>query len=501
MYDYDRSYEISEADLTESIQRELANARYDSLPVAPAYIPPATTMQEVLEVQASLLPRGWATVNPSRISLQWPIGDDPDDYLVDTLLDAIGPYNADTKEAAPCLIPSTFKDGRGDRASCRVSDVDNGTMLCYDIDRGGVTADQIRNIMQATKLSCIFYHTWSSGAASGERWRILLPLSAPIPARVSYPEVWKRLARILEDLLADELGISSARLVQGQVQEQYKTGILDYLPSPVQKHILPCFPTTGRGSDKYPWGGTKPKPEFIPGIAVPVDIAKLNAQGVGERTSRSRPRGQKSGKAIPDVKPYVPNANADHITDTVYNLQPYSAKVPGVYHALDCIQHMVENGVTVEAGMRHNTLLGAVWHMYRLGFTPEDMEASATRMVLSTINKKNQSYLSNRLDEIVGQWVAAAGKAERLVSPAYNATRDSVLKQHRDLYRRYISILARHDHIVSGAGGKIDHASLAKMLGLQVEAIVKMRSILIEAGFLTMQGEGIERIYRWSSVH
>ena len=493
----------------EGLPRPVAapDRRWVGMAPIPVYVPPQRPVEAperlTLALSASILPRGYATLGAKQISLIWPLGADPDDDAVEALIDQLGPYPVESKEVAPCLIPAVFKQGKEDNRTKtgrnRASDADVGTLLTYDVDRGDLAADQIRSAIGKTGLSCVFWSTWQSGGPKGNRWRLLFPLETPVPARLTYPEIWKRLAKVLESLLAEELGVDSAWNVRGQGDLQHKHGLLDHLPSPVHKHILPCFPANGgKGSNTYPWGGVKPKPEFLPGLAVPVDLQRLKSQGLGDRASRSRPRGQESRgrKAIPEIQVYSPTPDAPHVDDTIHNLAPFSARVPGPLAALDAVSRLRRDGIEVGEGSRYLTLVGAVWHLFRLGASIEEMEVAATEIVERTKNGKDRRYLETRLVEVIAQFSRDANKAEPTVTRLMSETRDRILKQHRELYRRYLRILARHQGVLDvERGGKLDHAGIARILGLDVTAIVKMRSILAESGFLSISGEGLDRRY------
>jgi len=137
-----------------------------------------------LIVNFTYLPGGYKSAAGELLSMSWL---DFEDFCMVVHLVA-------SKEVAPCILPCTIKpNGTGSSRTKtgrrRVTDADVAHLLIGDFDHGNLDAHIVEEVAAANDIAAIIHPTWKSGGVHGQRWRVISPLAAPIPAR-DYPKVW-----------------------------------------------------------------------------------------------------------------------------------------------------------------------------------------------------------------------------------------------------------------------------------------------------------------------
>lgn len=517
---------ITEAAILTSMDRlaERVAAAASGMPsltslIGPAVAPPAPVAPPptFITITTAVHADGYAGIGQGQtFSFRWPLPDpvtgDVDPEVEDALLDEFDPLplsgDQARKETAPVMFPCTFRqDGKGDKRT-KSGDrsahaADTCGLLIFDVDRGNLQGEHIEEALKVLGSSALYWQTWQANAFNGLRWRIVVPLARPVPARKAYTAIWKTIGRSLTMALGNAAGIENPWEI---TDANGGNGLLDWsCSSAVKAAILPCYPTEGTGSSHYPWGGVRPRVTFVPGPVLDLTDGELRKLGIGDRTSRSRPReganlgGRPKGSGTTfggqPLVPYIPKPDASHVSETIDLLPAESGRTAAPLLALDAIARLRRDGVNVGQGARQSTLSGLMWQMYRLGFDYVEIENAAVEAVDRTDDKKDRKYLEGEALKLYRRFGGQCEEHEAWVSAVVKACRDRVASSHRPALRQYARVLARADHLRTGKGGQLDHEALAAVVGLHVTALTRIRGLIREAGYVSEEGESLGRRY------
>ena len=382
-----------------------------------------------------------------------------------------------SKEVAPCILPCTIKPNRMGSSRTktgrrRVSDADVAHLLIGDFDHGNLDAHLVEEVATANDIAAIIHPTWKSGGVHGQRWRVISPLAAPIPAR-EYPRVWIAWARQMERRLH--------RL--GEVRPE--RGWLDWSGKAVtQPAILPCRPSGPSDT----WGGTNPTPILVEGRGV--EVAELVRAGGSAKPSGSH-RSRQSGSE--DIQPYEGKPDAEGAVRALEKMGV--GKVPNLINSMDAVALAKRDGITTSRGRRHATLSGCCFAMFRVGEPSDNIAEMLDEVVDSTGPHKKLAHDATRLYAYFDKRARDDDEpADGLVGAVVGAL--DVPREQRDALRRYCRVLCRHRRLRSPGGGAIDHGGLARVLGVNVRVATAWRGALERAGLVVSVGEKQGRRYR-----
>ncbi len=374
------------------------------------------------------------------------------------LLDLLEPVEVEAKESAP-VIGFYEADGLRENAAvvaahAFVFDLD-GTDPDHGLDRY-VEAEQI----EALPCAHIYWPTWSSEPGC-LRWRLVLPLDRPL-AGEWVEGVSKRVLAWLRDRWPD-------------------TKIDDCSSRPSQPWFVPSYPAGGGHAIPHPV--LNAEGEGLGVLSVADFLAEAMQAGDRRVYRRKYPSFRKGSRA------QVPVFCPDPVLGAHIALEA-STRLVEAQHAC---AHLQQAGIHVEKGQRQPTLNFLLWHLFRAGFTTDQIDIMSGEACERS--GRDSAYLSAKLERLLLHYEQLEAEAE----PHYWALASAVggvWEKYRFSALHAARILSRHRGTRSGTGAGIDLQAVGQIVGLTPKALTKILGQWETAGVYQRSGAGKHRKHR-----
>ena len=384
-----------------------------------------------------------------------------------------------SKEAAPCILPCTLKPRPGKRTKSgrrRATDADLAYLLTFDIDHGNVEESDLEAALVDLGIQAVMYPTWRAGRIHGMRWRVIIPLSKAVNAR-AYKALWSRVARLIE------------RGLRGQGCYRPEHGWIDWSGKTVtQPAILACCLAPGAQDDDY--GGIRPK------VYVLDDGELLDPGNPPESPLVERTRKKLWSHRAAKPRPYQPSLNEG-------GAEAYEAmgrkETPALLASLDAVEVARRDGVPSTRGTRHAALSGVCFAVYRTGADLDDISNLIDEVLAASKSggeraQRRLEHTAERLDIYWHKRGLLEDAAVPEIVTVVNAEGD-VPDHQLPALERYARILARYRTLRGPHGAKVDHGTVARIVGLPVEVVTAWRGRMERAGLVWAKGEAQGRRY------
>ena len=397
----------------------------------------------------------------------------------------------EAKKQAPSVIPATFKERSlhwTNQHRPRATDALSTTCLMFDMDEGDLDPIDIEDMLEHFRLGGTYWSTWSSQPGA-RRWRIAVPLSRPISAKVQ-PTLWGGWSGAFNRWLQQNVDKNRWEWVDKKAKER------------TQLAILPCCPPLkSRQFMKNGWGGMVPDPVHVDGDAV--DPGELEAVS-SIKHYRNRilcfARNRTERKTIVGVRvkrpsPYKPVGSTETARNDALGWRKNRTATPMPMASLDAVQYLRENGLGSPGG-RGSALYGAIFACFRTGMALDKIKEIAKDCIDRTPGKTAKLHREARghlqrfhsWNQKAGAWLHVAQRA--LFGGGH------VHEEHEAAAERMLVLISRHRHLEREQGGALSFLEISKIIGLQVKVPVMWRNILTENGLLSQSGEKLERRYK-----
>jgi hypothetical protein len=418
------------------------------------------------------------------------------------------------KNTAPHAIWSIFAshtDGR------RSENVIARTALAFDIDEGNVSEESLRSALSDLGWESAFYTTWSA-REDALRWRIIIPLATPHGLEgwdefysVKLTEFQNALERHHGSCVPLDL---SARLpAQPQILPHSIPSM--FLPGMTEKKLAQVIDAIHSDAEYGPPGfdaaqvfGTRGNAlSHSSSFALAAGARRTISPATFAQREKAGAKGSRAGKALSvEVTAYHGNCASSAAKKVVDGWAEQGKEyVPTLCGGLDGVAYLVEHGVNVPKGNRHNMLNCAMWNLHRAGFTTEEILRQVDLIILMS-KKVDQTYLTKEATKYEKALLAAEKDAlptERAVFEALGRGKVEDQTISKEVKRQFSRILSRAKHLRRPQGGQLSQEQIADCLGFNSKGKDRFGIKLVRfflgqcerAGLLIASGEGLKRVY------
>ena len=418
------------------------------------------------------------------------------------------------KNTAPHAIWSIFAshtDGR------RSENVIARTALAFDIDEGNVSADSLRDALSDLGWESAFYTTWS--AKEGElRWRVVIPLATPHGLEGWDDFYSVKLTEFQTALEAHHgsrvpLDLSARLPAQPQILPHSIPSM--FLPGMTEKKLAQVIDAIHSDAEHGPPGfdtaqvfGTRGNAlSHSSSFALAAGARRTISPATFAERAKAGARGSRAGKALSvEVTAYRGNCASSAAKKVVDGWTEQGKKyVPTLCGGLDAVAYLVEHGINVPKGNRHNLINNAMWALHRAGFTTEEILRQVD-LIIPLSKKVDQTYLTKQATDFEKDLLAAEKDAlpiERAVFEALGRGKFEHTAITKEMKRQFSRILSRAKHLRRPQGGQLSQEQIAECLGFAGKVRdffgVKLVRFFLgqceRAGLLIASGEGQKRTY------